>query len=360
MKLTQQILDELEKKEYELEVKEFDEATGTFKGLLSPYNNIDYGNDRALPSAGKRNNGKVVPFLLQHTMGTEQGELKLLDTKEGITVEGNLYLDKLENGNPIFPEAFRTYVLAKKGKLRLSMGYKTLDYEYVKEGNQNIRNLKDFEIMEGSRVTFPMNPKAVVPASEVKSEGGNEVGEMEEKAMGFSDLLKVQQANDMRWKLQDALNMSFRQLMEDDSMDINAKVAQLEMNVDEFATAYKENMAMLLQASAKSKTAKKEILDNIETKEDGGELETKAGKKISKSNMEKIKSAVTMLNDLIGGMDIEDEEDDKASNKKPGMKESTEKVEIKQEPDKDGTIELKSEELEALTKFYQEIKGGTK
>lgn len=344
-----EILD-LEFKGLEIEIKQVDEK-GVFKGVASPFGNVDLGNDRVLPSVATKNNDKVVPYLWQHDTKEPIGEVRLIANKTGIDIEGKLYLETLDNGSPAIPNAYKAYTLMKNGRLKNSIGYKTLDYQYVKEGKETVRDLKDIEIMEVSAVTFPMNPKATI--SNVKNEGGNKV---EEKAMGFSDLLKVQQANDMRWKLQDALNMSFRQLMEDDSMDINAKVAQLEMNVDEFATAYKENMTMLLQASAKSKTAKKEILDNIETKEEDGELETKAGKKISKSNMEKIKSAMDMLNNLIGGMDVEDEEDDKScGNKKPGMKESTEKVEIKQEPDKNDTIELKTDELEILQNLYKTL-----
>lgn len=337
----------LEFKGLEIEIKEVDEK-GIFKGVASPFNNVDLGNDRVMPTVSNKNNNKVVPYLWQHDTKEPIGEVKLIADNNGINFEGKLYLDTIEGGSPAIPNAHKAYTLMKNGRLKNSIGYKTLDYEYVTEGKKTVRNLKDIDIMEVSAVTFPMNPNATI--TDVKEEG---VGKVEEKAMGFSDLLKVQQANDMRWKLQDALNMSFRQLMEDDSMDVNAKVAQLEMNVDEFAAAYKENMTMLLQASSKSKVAKKEILETIETK-NAEEIETKAGKKISKINMEKIKSAMAMLNEMIGGMDVEDEEEDKTcGNKKPGMKESTEKVEIKQESDKNDTIELKTEEMEMLQGLYK-------
>lgn len=338
-KLNQEMLDALEKKEFEFEIKELNEEEGTFKGLLSPYNNIDLGCDRVLPSAGKRNNKKIVPFLLQHTMATEQGELKLLDTKEGIAVEGKLYLDTLENGNPIFPEAFRTYILAKKGKLKLSMGYKTIDFDYTKEKDETVRNLKDFEIMEGSRVTFPMNPKALV--SEVKTENMEGGVKMEGKAMGFTDLLKVQEDNDLRWKLQDALNSSFRQLMEDPEMTLDDKLKQLNQNVDDFATAYKTNMTTLMKASAASKVAKKEIEDNIEKKATEI-IELKAGAKISKSNKAKLQSMKEILDAMMGA-----EEEDKTGKKVPDKQE-------KSETDK---LELKAEEAEALKELFKNMKG---
>jgi HK97 family phage prohead protease len=344
----------LEFKNWQFEIKEINEK-GIFKGVASPYNNVDLGNDRVLSTISKRNKNKTVPYLWCHDTKEPVGEVKLMPTDNSMDFEGKLYLDTNEQGVLLIPNAHKAYVLMKNGQVKNSIGYKTLDYEYVKEGNNTIRNLKDIDIMEVSAVIFPMNPKADI--TDVKQEGGNKV-EVEEKAMGFADLLKVQNANELRWKLQDALNASFRALMEDDTMTIEQKITQLGANVDEFATAYKENMNLLLQASAKNKVAKKEVFDIMEKKE-AAELETKSGKKISKLSMEKIKSAISALSGLIDNVEIE-EEDDKGCSTKPGMKESTVVAETKQEPNENDIIELKSEELDEISKLYKTIKGGNK
>ncbi|SHJ29378.1 hypothetical protein [Clostridium magnum] len=186
---------------------------------------------------------------------------------------------------------------------------------------------------------------------------------VEEKAMSFTDLLKVQQANDMRWKLQDALNSSFRQLMNDENMEVDAKLAQLETNVNDFATAYKEAMKLLLQASSKSKTAKKEIQQaletkkaetEIETKETLEDLETKAGKKISKANKTKLSQCKDMMGDLMTILaslcedDSGEEEDDKSKKKDAATESSSVNSDDKQKKNNCDTLELKSEELAML------------
>ncbi len=126
----------------------------------------------------------------------------------------------------------------KNNKLKNSIGYKTLDYEYVTEGKKTIRNLKDIDIMEVSAVTFPMNPKANI--TDVKSqEGGAKVDlkEIEEKLNSIMETLKPQQEE-------------------------------------------------------------KEFSDKIE--EIKSLIETKAGAKISKSNKEKLKSTLKAIKELLG------------------------------------------------------------
>lgn len=202
-----------------------------------------------------------------------------------------------------------------------------------------------------------------------------EANPTEEKALGFADLLKIQNANDMRWKLQDALNTSFRQLMNDDTMTIDDKVKQLETNVDDFATAYKEAMKLVLQASANNKTAKKQVDEVLEIKQ--LEIETKAGKKISKANKDKIQRCkdgmtdlMSVLEDLLNndvpeddpddpdnpGNDTGDEEDSKGCNSKVTGK--SKNMQNMQEKENDVTLELKSSEnLEILENISNLFKG---
>lgn len=264
---------DLEQKSLEFEIKEIKED-GTFEGLASPYNNIDFGGDRVLPTIGKRNNNKSAPYLWQHNTHEQIGQIDMKTTDKGIIISGKLYLDTNDKGIPLIPNAQKAYVLMKNKQLKNSIGYKTIDFEYVTEGKQTIRNLKDIEIMEVSAVTFPMNPEATI--SNVKSQGGETVEE--EKAMSFANILKIQDVQDMRWKLQDALNQSLRVLINDEALTVDQKVAQLNTNVDDFAKAYKSNMTDIIKATSKSKTAKKSFLDNFETKDSKieSEVETEA------------------------------------------------------------------------------------
>ena len=183
--------------------------------------------------------------------------------------------------------------------------------------------------------------------------------QLEGKALGFADLLKVQQANEMRWQLQDALNTSFRQLMNDDDMTIEDKLAQLESNVDDFAAAYKEAMKLVLQASANNNVAKKQIQEVLEIKQI--EIETKAGKKISKANTDKIKKAMDNISDTLTALkemvDMpegeEETEDDKTCNKEPtkstiSTSSNSQNNTNKQKKSNDVTMELKSEEIAML------------
>jgi HK97 family phage prohead protease len=163
-----------EYKSFHIEVKEIDK-TGTFVGLASPYNNVDDGNDRCLPSIGPRNNQKTVPMLWQHDPHSPIGSLLLTDTPKGIQVNGTLTLDKDDDKQYMVPKAAEGYALLKKGLLKLSIGYQTLDFKYVTENNQTIRDLLDINIMEVSLVTFPMNSQSVVSSVKNKNIGSDNV-----------------------------------------------------------------------------------------------------------------------------------------------------------------------------------------
>lgn len=337
----------LEYKKLDIEIKATDEQ-GTFEGVLSPYNNVDFGNDRVMPSIGKRNDNKTIPYLWQHDPHSPIGELKLKHSDTGMTVQGKLFLDKDDNGQYLIPKAAETYALMKRKVLKLSIGYQTLDYEYVVEGKKTIRNLKDIDIIEGSAVTFPMNPQAKI--TNVKEEGGDEEMEVEEKAMTFNELLKLRESNEMRWQLQDALNGSTRQLIEEPNMTADEKIKQLNQNVDEFSTAYKETMSTIIKASAKKN--KKEFIDLLNSKNDDEKdvktiisdfksyisLETK-----DTSNMtDNIKKELKDLTEQLDGL-LKDEESKK-----------------QQEKANDGNIEAGEDESEEdlIKSLYKTIKGG--
>lgn len=384
----------LEQKEFDIRVLEIKQEGDVGKAviLLSPYGNVDLGNDRVMPSIGKKNNGRKVPLLKQHTVGTEHGHLELFSDKEALKANLELYLAKTD-GVPIFPEAWMHYELLKQAEqgnvpVKYSIGYVKAEngYKFVKENGRTVRELTDIEIKEGSRVTFPMNENAQYVPNSVKAVTGSvtlpladeklkwngskaeknvldfyrdeedvidpkaqdgffwvdttnpnvrksyklgfadiidgklvavprgiiavagvlqgamggvdisdadiekikekvakyyvkmnmippwekeekgEVKELEEKALNFTEIIQLQNANEMRWKLIDGLNSSLRSLMEDAAMTEEEKIAQLEQNVADFSAMYIENMTMVIKASNKNTAAKKSIIDNFERK----------------------------------------------------------------------------------------------
>lgn len=231
---------------------------GTFEGIASPYGNVDNGNDRVVSTIGKKNDGKTVPLLWQHDMHKPIGELKLFDTEKGMQCKGQFFLDKDADGEYMIPQAAEAYLLAKKGVLKLSIGYNVNDYEFKQESGRTIRELKDIDIKEVSCVTFPMNEQAVI--SNVKEEGGQK---MEKKMLSLSDRVAIEDNRRKTWQLIDALQDVVRDILTDKESEINDKINMATQNIDEFATAYKEVVTKILQGSA---TEQKAIAEIFETK----------------------------------------------------------------------------------------------
>lgn len=266
---------------------------GTFEGIACKYNNIDQANDRLLKSAGLNNNMKEIPILYQHDINNVIGQGVLTDGTEGIMLKAKLFLEKDEDGNMIFPLAWKAYELAKKGLMKLSIGYKVNSYSYKNESNKTVRELEDINVMETSMVLFPCNEKAVI--TDVKEEGGKE------------------------------------------DMELKEKVESLEVKLNEITE--------MLKPQFEEKT----ISDKINEFKSYIDLETKAGKKLSKASKQKIKEALEMLKSMIS----DDEEMDKEEDKECYGPDRRRK-------ENDEKLELKSDELEALENLYKTLKGEEK
>src|SRR5262245_32165480 len=108
---------------------------GTFEGLLSPYGNVDQGNDIVLAGAFSKNlaeKGLTRPLLSQHDTKNPIGTLTLADKSDGLYARGQLLL--------ALPEAQKAYALIKGGIVGgLSIGFRTVRDE-IKNG---IRQLKE-------------------------------------------------------------------------------------------------------------------------------------------------------------------------------------------------------------------------
>lgn len=297
-----------------LEYKEFavtvsDVHTDGDKGkaviLLSPYDNIDLGNDRVKPTIATRNNGKKIPLLKQHQMGTEHGHMDLFSAPEGMKANITLYLEK-DEGSIIFPEAFQHYALLKRAEtdgvpVKYSIGYNTLDYKYVVEGKQTIRDLLDIEIAEGSRVTFPMNPMAQNVQGSVKSlEGGKELEfEIGTKAVTFDDAINLEQLDRMRWQINDALRQSLNSIMCDSEMNAVQKTALIDTTLTQFHQAALELYTRLITATEQMQKQ----LDATELVEKASSIfisEYKAGAAISKPNAERLQGIMKAVSEVMG------------------------------------------------------------
>ncbi len=151
------------------EIKATNDAQGIIEGYLNYLNNIDFGDDRTIPGAFRKTltdsySRKSVqglaylwPFLLNHDYSQlpPGGIFDADEDRKGLYIKTQLVQD-IQSGREL-------YVSFKAGTMRkLSMGYKAIQVDWVKEGGKSIRNLLEVAVMEGSAVVFPMNDMAQV------------------------------------------------------------------------------------------------------------------------------------------------------------------------------------------------------
>ena len=134
-------------------IGEADPSRGPFEGDLSTYGNIDLGGDICEPGCFDRSvaeRGTHRTLLWQHDQQDPIGSFDVVSTEGSLRIRGSFNLDT-EHGRA-------GYSLLRHGDIDgLSIGYNATDYSYDKDG---IRHLLDVDLMEGSLVTFPMNPLA--------------------------------------------------------------------------------------------------------------------------------------------------------------------------------------------------------
>lgn len=139
-----------------LEVKALSDRE--FDGHGSVFKNIDLGGDIVLPGAFKRSlaehkeEGSLPQMFWMHDPSRVPGKwLDMSEDKKGLVVKG--VLADTDLGNEI-------HTLLKMEAVRgLSIGYRTLDQDFDKDGN---RLIKEAELWEVSIVSLPMNPKAQI------------------------------------------------------------------------------------------------------------------------------------------------------------------------------------------------------
>ncbi len=133
---------------------------GSIEGLLAGFDNVDSHGDRISPVAFKRTlserGTRPLPMLLHHDITRPVGAWKEWQEKpDGLYVKGSLTLSTRD--------AQEAHALAKAGALTgLSIGFRTKTAQ--RDQTTGGHHLLDLDLIEGSLVTVPSNPKTHVSA----------------------------------------------------------------------------------------------------------------------------------------------------------------------------------------------------
>lgn len=142
----------MEKKVFELGVKEVNDE-GKVEGYLSVFDVVDLQNDKIVKGAFKDtlSEKKRFPLLWQHDTATPIGVFVGKEDDKGLFVSAELNMNTTRGKE--------AHALLKQGAVSgLSIGYQPVTVSY--EGD--VRILKQVDLWEGSIVTFPANPFAVI------------------------------------------------------------------------------------------------------------------------------------------------------------------------------------------------------
>lgn len=129
-----------------------------FEGHGSVFSNADLGGDIVLPGAFKRSlaqhkkGGRLPPMFWMHDPTRIPGKwLEMSEDDHGLAVKGALAPTPLGD---------EVHTLLKMDAVSgMSIGFRTLDQDYDRDGN---RLIKEIELWEVSVVSLPMNPLARV------------------------------------------------------------------------------------------------------------------------------------------------------------------------------------------------------
>jgi HK97 family phage prohead protease len=275
------------KQRMRMEIKEISSA-GEFDGLLSVYNVVDLGKDLVEPGAFTKTiqeHGAEVPLLWQHQTANPIGKLSLVDGPDALHVKGQLLME--------LPQAQQAYLLIKSGIVKgLSIGYDT-----VKDAmDGTVRRLKELRLWEGSIVTFPMLPQALITAvkarGETKEDFNTELAEIQLCAMG------EQMFNALYWALM--------QLPWASGLTRDQKVTSAEATLQQFSDAFTGWLPTYIDYLTEEYGDMETMsAPEIETKR----MERKVGRMISATNKTKLATVqehTKSIDDIIAAL-IEDE-----------------------------------------------------
>lgn len=147
----------MEKKTYKADVKATD-TDGTFKALVSVFNNIDTVGDRVMPGAFARSLKErgLPPVIFSHQWHDLRAWIgqttKAEETSRGLEVEGYLFLDT-NDGAKIVHEAMKSGALKE-----FSFAFDIAEEKSVKEEDEEIRELHDLDLYEVGPTLVGANP----------------------------------------------------------------------------------------------------------------------------------------------------------------------------------------------------------
>ncbi len=143
-----------------LQIKAFNDVDDEWEveGYPSVFNNIDLGKDIVLPGAYTKTLASARPkvkFLFGHDPAKVLGIAKDLHEDE-YGLYGHFRISRTTLGQ-------ETHTLLKDGAVdAFSIGYLPESWEYATVDGQDVRKLKDINLMEVSLVAIAMNPLAAV------------------------------------------------------------------------------------------------------------------------------------------------------------------------------------------------------
>jgi uncharacterized protein len=198
---------------------------GSFEGVLASYNTVDLGGDKILPGAFTKTmqeRGNEIPMLWQHDPHTPIGKLSLVDSATGLMVKGKLLVDEV-------PQAKIAYALLKAKVIKgLSIGYDT-----IKDSIENdVRQLKEVRLWEGSVVTFPMNEACMITGVKRQGAGASEIKD------DFSTELSEIQLQDAGYQMRYALFNALGSFVWASGLTKEDKVAAAKSTIEQFAETY--------------------------------------------------------------------------------------------------------------------------
>lgn len=148
---------EVEYRNFRLEVKATDDATGEFTGVASVCGVEDLGGDLIEAGAFSKTvaENPIVKVLWQHDPSEVIGQGKLQELGAMLTIKGQLDMDD--------PQARKVYGKLKKGLISgLSIGFQALKVIWEETKERYLRHITELKVWEVSIVTFPMLPQAQV------------------------------------------------------------------------------------------------------------------------------------------------------------------------------------------------------
>src|SRR5260370_1906474 len=150
---------------------------GILEGLANKTGNIDYQDDRTCYGAWRKslqeayarkaqqNLDYIVPYLFNHDFHSlpPGGVVDADESRDGLHIKVQLNMD-IPAGRDVF-YSFKNGTLRKQ-----SVGYRTIQCDYVKENGRQIRELKELALLECSCVVFPATDLARVTSVKGRNE----------------------------------------------------------------------------------------------------------------------------------------------------------------------------------------------